>query len=214
MPLSVRKKFIFVHIPKNAGSTLTLLWHDHFQLNGRNSKWRRFTSNFPIKEDENKLCVRGHDSAAWLKVKLGSDKFDEFYKFAFSRNPYSRAISAYEYLRQREEHKRNKRVTNLEFEEFISDRAFRYSTQEKMVCDRDGRILVDDIFKVEQFDNLIGPLCKKLKITKPKTIQPANTSKRKPLEEYLSPKAVRIIQDTFAKDFEIFEYSKSIDALI
>ena len=79
MLISTEKKFLFIHIQKTAGSSLARL------LKSQAPDTRPFLGQ--------------HDHALWTKKHLGS-RWDEYYKFAFVRNPWDRLVSWYEMIRQ------------------------------------------------------------------------------------------------------------------
>jgi len=79
MLISTEKKLLFIHIQKTAGSSLARL------LKSQAPDTRPFLGQ--------------HDHALWAKRHLGSE-WDEYYKFAFVRNPWDRLVSWYEMIRQ------------------------------------------------------------------------------------------------------------------
>jgi chondroitin 4-sulfotransferase 11 len=79
MLISTEKKFLFIHIQKTAGSSLARL------LKSQAPDTRPFLGQ--------------HDHALWAKKHLAS-QWNEYYKFAFVRNPWDRLVSWYEMIRQ------------------------------------------------------------------------------------------------------------------
>jgi chondroitin 4-sulfotransferase 11 len=79
MLISTEKKFLFFHIQKTAGSSIARL------LKSQAPDTRPFLGQ--------------HDHALWAKKHLASE-WDDYYKFAFVRNPWDRLVSWYQMIRQ------------------------------------------------------------------------------------------------------------------
>jgi len=79
MLISTEKKFLFIHIQKTAGSSLARLLKSH--------------------APDTRPFLGQHDHALMAKKHLASE-WDEYYKFAFVRNPWDRLVSWYEMIRQ------------------------------------------------------------------------------------------------------------------
>lgn len=75
MKISETPKFIFIHIPRTGGSTITAA------LPGDNHRERGFD--------------HWHIDATYLKNKISN--FDEYFTFSFVRNPWDRLYSEYSY---------------------------------------------------------------------------------------------------------------------
>lgn len=74
MPISHTRRMVFVHVPKNAGTAITLAKGMEFQMEGHH-KWTEYQS-----------C-------------LGKEKWEEYFKFSVIRNAWDRLYSSYKYAR-------------------------------------------------------------------------------------------------------------------
>lgn len=80
------KRFIFVHVPKVAGSSIS------HALGGD-------TGMFWAKNHEGKqLLIASHTYAREMKKFLGPDQYAQYFTFAFVRNPWDRLFSLYKYM--------------------------------------------------------------------------------------------------------------------
>ncbi len=103
MIVSQSHKFVFVHIPKNAGTTVETLLMDHLDpaQDLHVSEGATLPDNreaFGIGEDAKLLK---HITSHRLRRALYNGLYDQFFSFAFCRNPYSRCYSAYTFAVRR-----------------------------------------------------------------------------------------------------------------
>jgi Sulfotransferase family len=88
MLVSDQRKFIFIHIPRTAGISLTSalsVFADGDNLDFSQVTWE---PEYP------------HFTAVEIARIVGEDRFQKFYKFAIVRNPWERMVSRYFYLKR------------------------------------------------------------------------------------------------------------------
>ena len=108
MPVSHKYQIIFVHIPKTGGSSIERALGIYGVNNSGN--------NLQVNEDM--LFGQGlqHLTMSKISLRMGHDICDRYFKFAFVRNPWDRALSEYCWRRTWD-----KKVLKLSFTEFIKD---------------------------------------------------------------------------------------------
>jgi hypothetical protein len=159
--ISHQHKCIFIHIPKNAGQSIELVFLGLLDL-----KWE---TRAPLLLRFNDRPELGPRNLAHLKASeyvrcryLSQELFDAYFKFTFVRNPWARIISIYKYFGFN---------TRFEFKFFLSNVLKEGLWQEKywfvcpqsdFVCDEDGRILVDFIGRFENLQNDFYHVCQKI----------------------------------------------------
>jgi len=199
------KKIIFVHIPKTGGTSI----EHFFGLSIEN--------NVPNKQNLFGLFIKNDKQLYYQHLTINEIlEFDHCnnYDFCFSivRNPYDRAISEYNFLIGTES-------ISFSFDDFLNliildpnggynGIGNHFMPQYKFVCDHDERIIVDKIFKFENFDSIFEYLKKEFDFLKNKNNTKTNVSPKIMTRKNLSKNNIDLINHIYAKDFEIFNYEK------
>jgi len=153
---------IFVHIPKTAGRSVEKYFVNHLGLDKDNEEARQellLVDN----EDPDKGTEKLSHLSALEYVQCGhisQQEFDQFFKFSFVRNPWSRLVSEYRY-RNYLRHKSFKDfVMNKLPEPGMDDKYRHVMPQFDMLCDENGTLLVDFVGKFENLQSDFSTLCK------------------------------------------------------
>jgi len=108
--ISYDKKCIFVHIPKTGGTSIERVI------------WKKISAQL-LFGSPNRYHTGGlqHLKARFIKTEVGEDVFNSFFKFAFVRNPWSKALSQYFYtIQTRDDLRRILRLPkNASFEDYV-----------------------------------------------------------------------------------------------
>lgn len=160
MVISHRRKFIFVHVPKTAGTSIIEALGPYLDV---------------VRPAPGSTCRAGRSFAPppphlaarhYLEFDmLERAQFDEYFKFAFVRNPWDRMVSEYRYRRHPQ------RISFAEYlrsrfpEPAWTDEYCHVIAQCEFLFDRDGRQLVDFIGRYEQLAADFAAVCRRLAIT-------------------------------------------------
>lgn len=186
--VSNKHRFIFVHIIKTGGTSI----EDFF--GGR--KIHKYAINY--------------------KKEIPSNKWKNYFKFTFVRNPWDKMVSQYFYIKK---NCREKYVP-LSFKDFIL--AFDHCGESEYIQKKGVRItynpiqlpwimdnlgypLVDFIGRFETLQKDFDKICEKLKIQK-HILPHENKSDHKHYSKYYDQETKEIIARKFKRDIEYFNY--------
>lgn len=195
MPISEKKKIIFIHIPKNAGTSI-------------------------IKSKDLEFSSVQHQTYKFYQ-KQYPNQWKNFLKAAIVRNPWDRFVSCYNYALMEKsywhskegpsifgQHEDYKTLNKLNFKETVE---LFYKKKVKLthpcwkpqhywICDGE-KIVIDKAFKFEQieksisFNSIFGK------------IEKLNSSNNKiNYKQYYDNETKEMINEIYKKDIEIFNY--------
>jgi len=193
MIVSIQKRFVFIHIPKTAGSSI-------FQVltscndapdtdENRHMEWTR------ILEEYNNL-VSGQGEAV--------GDLENYFKFAFVRNPWDRVVSMYSYR------VRNGEIpADLSFPEFVFKRRNypfgMHREQVKLIEDHHGKIAMDFIGKFENLKNDWAILQDRLKIGS--DLPHLKATVHRPYQTYYTRELIEEVATMYPRDIQLFGYN-------
>jgi hypothetical protein len=186
-----KEQFVFIHIPKCAGNSVT---SDHF----RNFSHDLRNENFKYFKDSYERSL---------------SKFS----FTFVRNPWDRLVSSYEYLKNggncpldAEDYLNlfskyeNFKEMVLNWEEVFFDQ-IHFKSQSDWICDNDGNIIVDFVGKFENLQQDFDIVCDRMQIPR-KKLPHTNKTNHKHYTEYYDDEIREIVAKKYARDIEYFGY--------
>ena len=177
------KKILFVHIPKTAGSSMED--RDFFKpLN---------TRHYSITD----------------YVEQGVD-IDEFFKFAFVRNPYDRLASAVlSHILDREESPLIHFNEAIIRHEKMLDKWVATKPQHTFIC-LDGKVAMDFVGRFENLQNDWEEVCEKIGVKLPLPHKKRGEFHPHIYKGLYTPKTIKIVKEIYEKDFKLCGYSKEI----
>ncbi len=198
-----KNKYIFIHIPKNAGESMEKALGGYMNRN----KLCWIEKGFPLQ----------HLTASQINIRVGAKKFDSYFKFAFVRNPFSKCLSEYfweknnPYLGESLEFKEwvkiklKKLIENSENPSAHLERKMHNLPQYKFIYNHEGERIVDWIGRFENVSNDFNLACDKIGIPN-RPLPHRNKSNHKHYTEYYDTESRAIVTREYAKDLEYFGY--------
>jgi hypothetical protein len=206
--ISHTKKFIFVHIPKTAGTSVSSVLSKY-------GKYLQGPANFDS-------MYFKHADAKALKRMLGTE-FDNYFKFTFVRNPWDWIVSNFEYNRglHRPFVKGTAYDVSPNIPDWAKDMSFQkwlpwwienfHPSQTSMLMDENGRLLVQEIYRFENLSTDLGILFKYLNIwVYPKIPHLESSNRKLHYKNYYNKSLAELVRCHFSNDFMTLNYSDEL----
>lgn len=211
MLISNSHKFIFIHIPKTAGKSVRsalapycgnpedVLINRLLSTVGINVNW--FIGPVSWRRG------RTHTTAAQAKVMLPETVFNEYFKFAYVRNPWDLMVSYYHYIKSTDTAKRSARVNKMSgFDDYLLYEIKRNKfSQSKYLIAKDGTLLVDYVGRFEDLYKDYEFICSKVGIVS--DIPHRNKTVHADFRSYYTDETAQLVADHWAEDISRFGYS-------
>ena len=206
MLISYHKKFLFVHIFKTAGTSITdsLARFCYRPDSTRPSNWMAFFSTNWTKI--HRKPIKKHATATEIRDSLDREIFNSVFKFTFVRNPWDWQVSLYHYILENpENHGYEKTMKMGSFRNFVFSREKLSFTQTSCLVDESGNLLVDFVGKFENLDQDFQSICRKVGIAA--CLPHINKSKRTDYQDYYDAETRDLTARLYAEDIERFGYT-------
>jgi hypothetical protein len=209
MELSYRHRYIFIHVYRTGGQSVTKALAPYSTLSrGRLARVPILRRHELARLHKLRHHNYGHISASELRAALPAEQFDSFFKFAFVRNPWSWQVSVYHYVRQRPDHPFHSAWLSAfrSFEHYLD---WRVNTagpelQSHFLCDDAGELLVDFVGHHETMEDDFATICSRIGIAC--SLPHRNRSEHRDFREYYSPDTRALVAEAYKGDIERFGY--------
>lgn len=222
-----KHKCIFVHIPKVAGQSV-----EHFFLNKLELNWD--TERDQLYLINNTDPAKGTEKLAHLAANeyvgcghISQQKFDEYFKFSFVRNPWARLVSEYRYRNYFRYKSFKDFVLNKMPSPGFDDKYRHVMPQYDMLYDENGQCLVDFVGRFESLQQDFDKVCehlgfeesklpyvnsseKKSRILRRKVknlIYRNSESGKKHYTDFYDDETLEAVSSYYSNDIETFKYS-------
>lgn len=224
MILSLSHNFIFVHVPKTAGSSITRRLSP-FGREHQRSIWRSLSRRTPFKEKPENAHFRIHARADSIARKLSRPVYDSFNSFAVVRNPFDHAVSHFEYMKQYRSKRVAENFAKMDFEAYLVERMkkpslrvpffARMPDQSYFLVNETGEMLVKTLIKFENLDVEMDALAESVGLPKldlQRVNFTTNRSKKRPYQSYFNPTTQEMVLRLYDRDFDNFGYARKMRA--
>ena len=205
MLISEKRKFIFIHVYKNAGRSIRTALEPFAQ-----DKWQYLLNkqlkkiNISTRFDSQPFDV--HIKANEMMEIMGRESFKDYFSFAIVRNPWDWQVSLYTFMLKEPSHYQHELVKKLgSFDEYIRwrcDKEVRF--QKDFIYSKEGELLIDFVGRYENLEAEFEKICAHIGV---KTSLPKlNVSKVKPYVQFYTDDTIELVGQTFKSDIELFGY--------
>lgn len=199
-----QKKILFVHIPKTGGTTI----EQHMgAINNTKKGYYRNANNKAIQ----------HLTTIEYNNLFDDNRFNNYCKFTIVRNPYDRMVSEYYWTDLPFGFKSNKTFDYFLYSvsDIVLNKNYSYTflhdhfiPQKDFITDKNNNIIIDKIFKFEEFKEAIEFLQLYYPDINPNVNNKIKTAKSKNSRISLNEKQKNIIYNLYVNDFVLLGYDK------
>lgn len=232
MIISHSRRFVFVHIHKTAGESVTEALAPHLERKDL-VVGTTFTGKLAslTRSRTGAGRLKKHSPALRLRAHLGEEAWPEYFKFAVIRDPVDRACSLYAYISKMLARRERASVRNLlfalpgatsadplnwpesraylesaSFSEFIRHPAFAMREQWRYVCDEAGGLIVNFVARFENLEADFAEACRRIGVESAR-LPRRNASGGRTERTMASPEDRALLAAVFHRDYELFGYA-------
>jgi hypothetical protein len=201
--------FWFVDVPRTGSTSMKIQLGDH--VSGGFGK-----SGGRVKKIVDQPFFQDHTSGREVAHALGEEIWNEIYTFSIVRNPWARFYSMYKYRMATD-----LKTASISFPEYIRtldnleawNRAspywmnIFYWPMAAYLCDGQGNLIVDDVFKFEEYNKAVEAVSNRLKIELDGGMVENSLTGNTNYREHYTPEMRDVIARLYRKDIELFDYS-------
>ena len=205
--ISYAYKFVYVHIPKCAGTSVLGSFWRHFNKLKLPPRYSHFASDIATQK------VSSH----YGKYPVGeNDFFSDYFAFTFVRNPWARTVSSWKWRRKqkwaKEKYSFDTHCQLLKEKKLIKH----YSGKEGIHCWDQCDVIKHNIGSVDRLDfigkveNITEDFQHAMGMIGLKDVDLSHVNKSgeaKPYQEYFNDKNREIILNRYKQDIDTFEYT-------
>ena len=208
MRISEEKRFVFVHVAKAAGTSISTLVTPYC-IAGEKSVTLKLFSRVNLVPNWRWHHYRIHTPLRTVEKRMPKKLYNEFVKFAVVRNPWDRLVSMYHYKKQGRGHQFRMVKKLGSFSNWLRwmgqlPQSSPYKLQVNMLQQRDGTIGVNHILRFESLSKQWNEFSKVIGVEK--QLPKLNTSNHNNWREYYSKEDADYVASIWQEDIDTLEY--------
>lgn len=207
--ISYERRCIFVHIPKTGGTSIeNAIWGSDRSVRSPEQLWMG-----AVRPGFNKYQSGGlqHLLAWQIRLEVGAEVFHDCFKFAFVRNPWSKAVSQFRYVRTRKDLLEfmgmTRRTSFGRYLKLIERTEHVQSFEQcRFVLDDDGTELVDFIGRFERLEHDFRIVADRIGLPNATLPHDMRSDDDRPWRSYYDRRTRARVARIYARDIERFGY--------
>ena len=210
MIISHRHKFIFFAVPKTATHAIREALRQHCGPDDWEQQVLFGKQSLPIPEIS--AIGHGHISANEIRPHLSATVWEDYFKFAFVRNPFDRFVSTCFFLNR----------GNPDFAEgavsFMKERLPRQRFRQRVlvrpqyqqICTSDSQVALDFVGRYENLQQSYDTICERVGIPTTELAR-KNSSNHSNYNSYYDDDLQQLVGEYYKDDLRIFSYNFPTD---
>ncbi len=205
MIISHQHRFVFAAIPKTGTHSVRQALREHMSEEDLEQVGLFVNKRFPF--EELAAIKHGHITLEQIRPFLGEEAFASYFKFAFVRNPFDRFVSYCAFMTRADGAflKNPQQVMRYILFQARPDQHILFQPQHTFVTDADGKLLADEIGRVEEMQASYDAICERIGIPSAQLGQ-VNSSRRGSYRDYYDQALIDGVAAYYRRDLELFGY--------
>jgi hypothetical protein len=205
MLISRTRRFIFIHVYKNAGTSITSALKP-FAIGKWQRKMNSILKRFGVLYFD-PHPYSDHITASEMISKMGKKKFKNFFSFGIVRNPWDWQVSLYKFMLSNKAHFQHELIKSfLSFDEYIKWRCTEDTHYQKdFLFSKENKQIVNFIGRFERLEEDFQKICSHIGIP-PISLPKINVSKGRAYQKYYNKDTIDMVRKTFEPDIDLFKY--------
>jgi hypothetical protein len=207
MIVSHSHRFIFAAVPKTGTHAVRQALREHLDETDVEQVGLFVNKRFPW--EDLAAIQHGHLSLRQVRPYLGDDAFNNYFKFAFVRNPFDRFVSYCAFmLRGGDDFQQRPREAMYHFLfRAPPENHILFQPQAALLTDDDGTtLLTDTVGRVEDMQGSYDAICAHIGMTS-RLLDRVNGSKRGDYRDYYDQALIDGVSARYAQDLDLFGYT-------
>jgi len=210
--ISFSKKFVFIHVQKTGGKSMSELLSSYLDegdivINKKLKKMGFYKKEFIFE----KHIGIGNPHAGIKNIEKHLINLNEYFKFAFIRNPWDRIFSYFNMIYSKKPINFNINNDRLKFEDYI--KSYGYGPQIDFLFSLSGKMSVNFIGRFEFINEDFKFIKKKLKLPNNIKLPHINKTDHISYKEYYTDKLKDMVYHKFRKDIDYFKFEFNSPAM-
>jgi hypothetical protein len=208
--ISHRHKFIFFAVPKTGTHSVRQALRAHMGESDLEQVGLFVKKRFSFPEFRD--ITHGHINARQIRAVLGDEVFGSYFKFAFVRNPFDRFVSYCAFMGRDGAFQANPRgYMRAVIAQAMPPYRLLFLPQSDFLTADDGKLVMDFVGRTEDMQESYDRICARLGVASA-NLGRVNASSHAHRDQYLDPAMRDWIGNFYARDFEMFNYSRDAHA--
>lgn len=204
MIVSAQHKYVFVAVPKTGTHAVRQALRPHMRPGDMEQVGLFVKRQFPVPDLAR--MGHGHISLEQLRKFMDPQKFAEYFKFAFVRNPFDRFVSYCSFItREGGAFKRDPRKVMRRMLAEPPHGHVLFQPQHSFLVDADRKLLTDYVGRVESMQQSFEFIASKIGIPAVQ-LEKVNATDRAAYREYYDQELIDGVARLYADDLELFGY--------